>query len=114
VTDQVISLHEARAAKEKAKLVFRHLGQMRGIGITRQGDSYAVKVNLETAPDKDTPIPHDIDGVPVIVHIVGRVHKQACPNLATSDRVVSFYMYNSSNFIVEYGWGGRSVDDSTW
>ena len=75
--NQVISLYEARAAKERAKLVFRHLRQLRGVGITRDGDSYAVKLNLETPPDKDTPLPRDIDGVPVIVHVTGRVHKQS-------------------------------------
>jgi 2,3-dihydroxybiphenyl 1,2-dioxygenase len=32
----------------------------------------------------------------------------------TNDRMVSFYMSNPSDFMVEYGWGGRSVDDSTW
>jgi 3,4-dihydroxy-9,10-secoandrosta-1,3,5(10)-triene-9,17-dione 4,5-dioxygenase len=31
-----------------------------------------------------------------------------------NDHVVSFYMGNPSNFAIEYGWGGRLVDDSTW
>ncbi len=31
-----------------------------------------------------------------------------------NDHVVSFYMANPSNFALEYGWGGRLVDDSTW
>jgi extradiol dioxygenase len=31
-----------------------------------------------------------------------------------NDHVVSFYMANPSNFAIEYGWGGRTIDDSTW
>jgi len=32
----------------------------------------------------------------------------------TNDKMLSFYMQNPSGFNVEYGWGGRLVDDSTW
>jgi len=28
--------------------------------------------------------------------------------------MVSFYMQSPSGFEVEYGWGARVVDDSTW
>lgn len=31
-----------------------------------------------------------------------------------NDRVVSFYMGNPSNFALEYGWNGRTIDDATW
>jgi 2,3-dihydroxybiphenyl 1,2-dioxygenase len=31
-----------------------------------------------------------------------------------NDRMVSFYMANPSNFALEYGWGGRVIDDATW
>jgi 2,3-dihydroxybiphenyl 1,2-dioxygenase len=31
-----------------------------------------------------------------------------------NDRMVSFYMANPSNFALEYGWGGRIIDDATW
>ena len=30
-----------------------------------------------------------------------------------NDHVVSFYMGNPSNFALEYGWGGRTIDDTT-
>lgn len=73
---RVIALEEARAAKEQAKLVFQKLGRLSGIGITRQGDSYVVKVNLESSPTKSTLLPKEINGVPVVVHIVGKIHKQ--------------------------------------
>jgi 2,3-dihydroxybiphenyl 1,2-dioxygenase len=32
----------------------------------------------------------------------------------TNDQMMSFYMRSPSGFEVEYGWGGRVVDDSTW
>jgi hypothetical protein len=32
----------------------------------------------------------------------------------TNDQMVSFYVVTPSGFEVEYGWGGRLVDDATW
>lgn len=32
----------------------------------------------------------------------------------TNDHMVSFYMKSPSGFGIEYGWGGRLVDDATW
>jgi biphenyl-2,3-diol 1,2-dioxygenase len=32
----------------------------------------------------------------------------------TNDHMVSFYLRTPSGFLVEYGWGARSVDDRTW
>ncbi len=31
-----------------------------------------------------------------------------------NDLVTSFYLKTPSNILVEYGWGGREVDDATW
>lgn len=31
-----------------------------------------------------------------------------------NDLVTSFYLRSPSGFLVEYGWGGREVDDATW
>jgi len=31
-----------------------------------------------------------------------------------NDHMTSFYSKNPSNFMVEYGWGGRSIDMDTW
>lgn len=31
-----------------------------------------------------------------------------------NDYVTSFYAYTPSRFMMEYGWGGRVVDDATW
>jgi len=32
----------------------------------------------------------------------------------TNDHTLSFYMRTPSGFEIEYGWGGREVDDATW
>jgi 2,3-dihydroxybiphenyl 1,2-dioxygenase len=32
----------------------------------------------------------------------------------TNDQMLSFYVVSPSGFDVEYGWGARTVDDSTW
>jgi hypothetical protein len=32
----------------------------------------------------------------------------------TNDHMVSFYMRSPSGFEIEYGFGARTVDDSTW
>ena len=32
----------------------------------------------------------------------------------SNDLMTSFYMRTPSEFFVEYGWGGRNVDDATW
>ena len=31
-----------------------------------------------------------------------------------NDHVTSFYSYSPSQFLVEYGWGGRSIDPANW
>jgi biphenyl-2,3-diol 1,2-dioxygenase len=32
----------------------------------------------------------------------------------TNDHMLSFYMRTPSGFEIEYGWGGREIDDATW
>jgi hypothetical protein len=32
----------------------------------------------------------------------------------TSDFITSFYTFTPSGFMVEYGWGARSIDPATW
>lgn len=31
-----------------------------------------------------------------------------------NDLMLSFYVNTPSGFLLEYGWGGRSIDDATW
>ncbi len=62
---------------------------------------------LQTQSLNDVGMAYDLcqdHGVP-IVRGLGR---------HTNDHMVSFYMRTPSGFEVEYGWGGRVVDDATW
>jgi hypothetical protein len=47
-----------------------------GVGITRVGEGYGVKVNLGAAPEEGTELPEAVDGVPVRVEVVGEVRKR--------------------------------------
>jgi hypothetical protein len=67
----VSTLHEARAAKERVKEMLGAREELRGIGITRREDGFALKVNLSERNEVN--IPSEIDGVPVQVEIVGEV-----------------------------------------
>jgi len=65
------------AALPTADRIFARYAPVCGVGITRRDHEYAVKVNLEAEPASDEELPDQIDGVPVVVHVVGRIRKQA-------------------------------------
>lgn len=67
------TLDEARAAKEKVRATLADRPEVTGIGITRDGDGYAVKVDLARAC---AAVPPAIGGVPVRTAIVGRIRKR--------------------------------------
>jgi len=69
-------LDAARDAKERAKTIFSRYGTVNGIGLTRMGERYAVKVNFESEPHDRAGMPSEIGGVPVVVQVVGTFHKQ--------------------------------------
>lgn len=64
----MITLEQAQVAKIKVKRLLAGAAEVAGIGVTRVGDDYAVKVNL-SAPGAE--IPDNIDGVPVRVEVTG-------------------------------------------
>ena len=68
-------LKNARAAKAKVLKAYRSLNNVSGIGLTYQDGGYAVKVNLED-PAMPGDFPEEIDGVPVVTRVVGKVRKQ--------------------------------------
>lgn len=72
-------LAAAREAKEKAKQIFPRYGAVNGIGLTWLQGHYAVKVNFASEPGNRAGMPTEVDGVPVVVQVVGRIHKQAAP-----------------------------------
>jgi hypothetical protein len=66
-----ITLERARAAKKAALERFRNDASVTGIGITRVGGEYAVKVNLREP--SAAALPETIDGVPVRVEVTGSI-----------------------------------------
>ena len=74
--EPMCTLEEARAAKRCVIEVFGKLAAVVGVGITRVGGGYGVKVNLREEPGAGVNLPQDVDGVPVLVEVVGRVRKR--------------------------------------
>ena len=70
------TLEQARAAKDAALRVFRKLAAVVGVGITRVGEGYGIKVNLREQQTANVNLPDSVDGVPVKVEIVGVIQKQ--------------------------------------
>ena len=70
-------LERARAAKALAVTRLAGLAQVNGVGITRVGQGYGVKINLTEQLDPGTTIPDEISGVPVVVEFVGRISPRA-------------------------------------
>lgn len=72
------TLDQVRAAKPQAKKFFARFGPISGLGITRLGDGYALKVNfehLEGATEES--LPSSIAGVPVKIAVTGSIVKRA-------------------------------------
>jgi hypothetical protein len=72
-----VSIDEARRAKQKAGEAARQACPVTGVGLTRIGDSYAVKVNLAGEPASNASLPDNIDGVTIVYEVVGRISKRA-------------------------------------
>jgi hypothetical protein len=71
-----ISLRQARAAKESARALLAALPGLIGVGITKLGKDYAVKVNLREPLPPGVSAPERIGDVPVRVEVVGRIAKR--------------------------------------
>jgi hypothetical protein len=70
------TLESARQAKAKLNSILDGVGNVVGIGITRVGVGFGVKVNLSDGADAAL-VPSEVEGVPVIVEVTGRITKQA-------------------------------------
>jgi len=59
---------------------------------------------------------HSIDDVgATMYHVQDKgIELTATLGRHTNDHMLSFYMRTPSGFEIEYGWGGREVDDATW
>jgi hypothetical protein len=75
-TMNTTTIEEVRSVKEKAGRVFRRDARVVGVGITRIGDGYGLKINLSKAPRRGIRLPEQVDGVPVRVEVVGTVRKR--------------------------------------
>ena len=74
-----IDLERARAAKRRLRELLPADLAVNGIGITQVGEDYAVKLNLAAPPADDLDLPRTVDGVPVVVEVVGRIAKRPAP-----------------------------------
>ncbi len=71
-----INLEQARAAKESARALLAALPGVVGVGITKVGKDYALKVNLRAPLPRGVSAPERIGDVPVRVEVVGRITKR--------------------------------------
>ena len=71
------TLDDARAAKEKVKQQLGGSSSVNGIGITRVGSGFGVKVNLSQEPPRgvDRGWATSVEGVPVTYEVVGTIKK---------------------------------------
>lgn len=66
------TLEQVRKAQPKLADLLHDVAEIHGIGIAKLGDGYALRVNLAIETTATT-IPPEIDGVPIIVEIVGPI-----------------------------------------
>jgi hypothetical protein len=72
-----VSLDRARQAKAEVLRRFGDMAGLVGVGITKIGNDYAVKVNLARRSMRAKSLPEDINGVAVQVEVVGQPRKLA-------------------------------------
>jgi hypothetical protein len=73
---KVISLDRARAAKQVAKRLFAQDANVVGIGITRVGKGFGLKVNLTSATGAPPTLPAELEDVPLVVEVVGPLQRR--------------------------------------
>lgn len=71
---KAITLEQARAAKSKAVAMLSAL-PLAGVGITRIGTGYGLKVNLSESVHPGS-VPEQVDGVPIKTEVVGKIEKR--------------------------------------
>ncbi len=70
------TLEQARAAKPRVHELLRDVLPLAGVGITRVGEGYAVKVNLSETSRDGIDLPTEVDCVPIRFEVVGPVRKR--------------------------------------
>jgi hypothetical protein len=69
------TLEAARAVKDEANRLYARHCKVVGVGLTRQGKGYAVKINLEAGAGSET-LPRELHGVPLVIEVVGTIRKR--------------------------------------
>ncbi|WP_273652701.1 hypothetical protein [Cellulomonas fimi] len=69
-------LEQARAAKERLRADLAGRPDVRGIGITPDGDGYLLQVNVSSR-GRSAEVPRAVDGVAVKVRVVGAITASA-------------------------------------
>ena len=77
--DDSPSLQRARTAKSRALETFSRFGDVVGVGLTKTGDAYGLKVNFRVPPHDPDAVPGEVDGVPVKWEVVGQIRKRETP-----------------------------------
>jgi hypothetical protein len=72
---QHVTLEQARAARPAALRTFEHLSTVNGVGISRVGEDYVLKVNLREPIPRGVDVPAQVDGVPVRVEVTGAIRR---------------------------------------
>ena len=70
------SIEQARKVKSKASEAAWAQASVVGVGLTKVGGSYAVKVNLREPVPKSAQLPSQIDGVRVLYEVVGPISRR--------------------------------------
>jgi len=70
------SIQQARAAKPKALQMLQDRKLEASIGISRVGEGFGLKVNLQQPLADADALPQHIDGVPIRVEVVGQIRKR--------------------------------------
>lgn len=71
-----VTIEQARAAKSSARSLLAAVPGVVGVGITKVGKDYALKVNLNGPLPSGTSVPDRIGKVAVKVEIVGDITKR--------------------------------------
>nr|WP_294501674.1 hypothetical protein [uncultured Rhodopila sp.] len=71
-----ISIEDARRVKSIAGATARRFAHVIGVGLTKVGGSYAIKVNLADPLAIGVSLPAEIEGVPVVYEVTGLTVKQ--------------------------------------
>lgn len=68
-----VSIERARAAKSEVMVRVASIPQVNGVGLARIDHGYAVKVNLSEPLERISAIPSEVNGVPILIDIVGSI-----------------------------------------